>query len=311
MDTIKELMDAYISDGKFSGGRKRAGWSPKHLEKKKLHLDFWIGTLKMKTFNDLTHIKFRAKCAQMAEEGKSTKTISNYAEAMTSFLKWLVDMDVIDERENPLRKFKTWCQKVSVRTGYYTREEFNRLLAHAEPEFRLLCQVAVSTGFRRGELAALQVKCLKEYEGTYWLCLDGEHCKNGKTARQPVPVGLAHVLMEKSQNKAPEAPLLDVVTHTNRSIDKLMKLAGIEKYPEPKIRRTFHSLRDSYITWLAHSGVDIKTVQELARHSTLEMTSRYLHTFDERKLLAIAKVNIFQEYKPKKEMLEKQVSIAC
>ena len=299
MDTIKDQIKAYLSDGKFSGGRKRAGWSPKHLEKKELHLNFWVTKMNLVTLKDLTHLKFRLQLADMVESGKTTKTASNYAEAMTSFLKWLVDMDVIEENENPLRRFKTWSQKVSIKTGYYTRDEFDRMMIHADREFKLVCLVAVYTGLRRGELSALQVKCLKEYEGTYWLCLDGEHCKSGKDARQPIPYGLAQILMKKSKGKAPEAPLLCVVTHTNRTIDILMRKAGVVKYPEPKIRRTFHSLRDSYITWMAHGGVDIKTVQELARHSTMELTARYMHTYDERKCLAIAKINIFKDYMPK------------
>ncbi len=290
----------YINDGKHSGGRKSTGWSPKHLEKKQLHLNYWIKNLELKKIEDLTHIGFRAHLASMAENGKSNKTISNYAEAMTSLLKWLVNMDVIEEKQNPLRKFKTWNQKVSVKTGYFTRDEFNRMMRHASKEFKLTCITAVTTGYRRGELEALTVRCLKEYEGTYWLCLDGEFCKNGEDARQPIPIELAEMLLKSSEKLEKDDPLLWAPIHSSRSIDLLMREAGIEKYPEPKIRRTFHSLRDSYISWMAQESIDIQTIKELARHSDLRITARYLHTNDDRKLLAIAKLNIFKEYLPKK-----------
>lgn len=296
---ICELIKTYLNDGKFSGGRKRAGWSAKHLEKKNLHLNFFLDKMKIKKIEDITHIKFRKVLVEMAEAGKTDKTISNYAEAMTSFLKWLVEMDVIAEGQNPLRKFRTWSQKTVIKTGYFTRSEFDRMIRHADDEFKLVCQVAVCTGFRRGELAALKGRCLKEYEGTYWLCLEGKHCKSGKDARQPIPLQLANILLERTVFKGPDDYMLWVTSHASRDIDKLMKKAGVEKYPEPNIRRTFHSLRDSYITWMAQEGVDIKTVQELARHSTMEMTSRYMHTYDERKKLAIAKLNIFRGYIPK------------
>lgn len=301
MEKITKQIKMYINDGKYSGGRKRSGWSTKHLKKKQLHLGFWVICLDLKTLDDLTHIAFRAKLNEMADKGKANKTISNYAEAMTSFLKWLVVMDVIEEKQNPLRKFRTWCQKVNIKTGYFTRHEFNHMMIHASEDFKLTCLTAVTTGYRRGELAALTAKCLKEYEGTYWLCLDGEFCKNGDDARQPIPIELATMLLKVCEKLKKDDPLLWVPTHTQRSIDILMREAGIEKYPEPKLRRTFHSLRDSYISWMAQNGVDIQTIKELARHSDLRITARYLHTNDERKLLAIAKLNIFKEYIPNKK----------
>ena len=247
---------------------------------------------------DLTHIRFRAQLASMAEAGKTTKTISNYAEAMTSFIKWLVEMDVIPSDANPLRRFKTWSQKVTIKTGYFTHEEFEKLLVHADKDFKLACLVAVSTGYRRGELEALQVKCLKEYKGTYWLCLDGEFCKSGKDAKQPIPLMLAELLLKRIKGKHPEDNLIWVYKQAARNMDALMKKAGVPKYIDAKTKRTFHSLRDSYITWMAHGGVDIKTVQSMARHSTMELTSRYMHTYDELKVLAIAKLNIFKDYIP-------------
>jgi integrase len=39
----------------------------------------------------------------------------------------------------------------------------------------------------------------------------------------------------------------------------------------------FHSLRHSYITALGRAGVDLRTVQELAGHSSPTLTSRYSH----------------------------------
>ncbi len=39
----------------------------------------------------------------------------------------------------------------------------------------------------------------------------------------------------------------------------------------------FHSLRHTYLTLLGRSGVDLKTAQELAGHSTPTLTARYSH----------------------------------
>ena len=39
----------------------------------------------------------------------------------------------------------------------------------------------------------------------------------------------------------------------------------------------FHTLRHTYASWLAESGVDLYTVKNLLGHSTITMTERYSH----------------------------------
>ena len=43
----------------------------------------------------------------------------------------------------------------------------------------------------------------------------------------------------------------------------------------PRVR--IHDLRHSFVTNLIAAGVDLKTVQTLARHKSLETTQRYAH----------------------------------
>src|SRR5262249_37126725 len=47
--------------------------------------------------------------------------------------------------------------------------------------------------------------------------------------------------------------------------------------PDGPLHADFHSLRHSYITALGRSGVDLRTAQELAGHSTPVLTARYMH----------------------------------
>ncbi|HJP93508.1 MAG TPA: site-specific integrase [Pyrinomonadaceae bacterium] len=52
---------------------------------------------------------------------------------------------------------------------------------------------------------------------------------------------------------------------------------------------TVHDLRRTYLTYLLQAGVDIATVRDLAGHSSVAVTSRYVHsTRDSRKNAAIA-----------------------
>ena len=52
-------------------------------------------------------------------------------------------------------------------------------------------------------------------------------------------------------------------------------------------RLDFHSLRGTFVTRLARSGVGFATVQKLARHSTPTLLNRYATSFGEDEVRAI------------------------
>jgi len=50
---------------------------------------------------------------------------------------------------------------------------------------------------------------------------------------------------------------------------------------------TFHSLRHTFASWLAMNGEQLKTIQELMRHKTIQMTVKYAHLIPDKKRQAV------------------------
>lgn len=109
--------------------------------------------------------------------------------------------------------------------------------------------------------------------------------KQGTTKSIPIGRDLEEVVRRMIARAGERTPL--VRCHVN-SLTYNFALARAKAALPPSI--TFHSLRHTFISWLASLGTDIKTVQTLAGHQSLESTRMYLHTFDTNKRTAIEKL---------------------
>ena len=89
--------------------------------------------------------------------------------------------------------------------------------------------------------------------------------------RQPLPQGLAEKLAAFSAGKPGDTPLLDVPSKPYVRVYRALKRAGIPKWgPGGKV--DFHALRTAYTTLAIEAGANVKEAQELARHSTPDLT---------------------------------------
>ena len=60
-------------------------------------------------------------------------------------------------------------------------------------------------------------------------------------------------------------------------------------------RVVFHTLRHTYCSWLAKSGVPLFTIGELVGHKSVEMTKRYSHLCPDAKQEAAAKIGALMQ----------------
>lgn len=186
-----------------------------------------------------------------------------------------------------------------------TDEEAARLLDAAEPKARTIIQVLLTTGLRKTEALSL---CW-EYPG--W-----DHDTKLKSSIVSFRRGIIHVpsLLAKS-TKSREVPLSPELEALFRGLQ-----AG-PGFPAPGLARTgsksdlvfgvkeiwhwlkkaadaagikgltVHHLRHTAASRMLKAGVDVKTVQEILGHSSLDITLRYLHTDSTAKRDAIAKLS--------------------
>jgi integrase len=132
-----------------------------------------------------------------------------------------------------------------------------------------LYALALSTGFRRGELASLTPEDFDLDHDTPTVTCRANYTKNRTEAVQPVPLALADMLRAWVASKPVGVPIFPGLGNvkTGNVIRADLRALGMDA---PGV--DFHSLRHSFISRLALSDAPPKIVQALARHSDPRLT---------------------------------------
>ncbi len=229
------------------------------------------------------------------EDGRSIQTANDWLQAVRQFVRWMV-ANGRTERD-PFARLKAGNAKLDTRRrrGEFTPEEIGKLLAAAGdsavpfryltgPARRMVYRVALGTGFRAAELAALVPAFFDLDAPTPAAVLPAGFTKNRKPAVQPLAAELVVELRDYLKGKPAKEPLWPG-TWADRSADMLkldLDAAGIPVRidgPEGDEVRDFHALRNCYISNVLRTGADLKQAMTLARHSDPRLTAgRYART---------------------------------
>jgi site-specific recombinase XerD len=181
-----------------------------------------------------------------------------------------------------------------------------RCLSGSDRHFLYL--TACATGFRASELASLTPESFSLNGDTPTIKVQAACTKNRKEAVQPLPLDVAAVLRGYLASKLaavplwpdnPKAPTESWRLHGAEMIRRDLARARqgwLQSFHDARQRAEmeesdflsyrdsegryadFHALRHSYISMIGRSGASPKEHQDLARHSTYGLTSRYTHT---------------------------------
>lgn len=232
----------------------------------------------------LCPLKLKSHLAKLRKDGLSEQTAQHYLRAAKQFALFLVRHKRL--RENPFDSLKARkdVEKRHPRRAL-SAAELNKLLEVAAKQGRfrgltgrersLLYLMASQTGFRASELASLTPADLDLNPEYPVVILDGSHTKNEKEARIPLGRPTAQLLREWLKDRAPDAPLWPgnwaKYKEAGVMLQHDLKAAGIPYQLNGKFA-DFHSLRKTFVTNLARSGVMPKVAQALARHSDINLT---------------------------------------
>ena len=299
----EKLLKKLISIGLIDGHRAESGkLLTEHLEdyremltakgKSETHINGTVNRIKaisedrgFKSIRDVRAAEVVKYIGKLRQSGKTPTTRNHYLTAFKMFMNWLKDERRITD--NPIAHLKKEKAQPEKR-GALTSEQFNLLVHHVSFDGKVRCKtpgkergmlylMAGMTGLRRGELLTLTWSDLQLGKTYATVNLDGNRTKNGEDISQPLPKYAAKKFsLWKAEKDCKEEdkvfPHFTCHCRPSEWIKADLKAAGlpIKDYMGNDI--DFHSLRNSYISFLADSNTPPKLIQKLARHSSLDLT---------------------------------------
>jgi integrase/recombinase XerC len=204
---------------------------------------------------------------------KKPRTLYRYAQMVLMFMKWYGE---------PVKNFKVRVPR-SLPT-YTDDSDIDKLFAAIETKAthkrlitrdRLLAELALKSGMRRGELANLEVG---DIHGDLLFVRRG---KFEKDRAIPLPPDLAVRLTNFVKGKEPNSKVFGITGPAiTMKIKKFARKAGLGKLHA-------HALRHKFATDLLEHGADVRSVQQLLGHQNLSTTQVYLAITDGRLRAAV------------------------
>ena len=219
-------------------------------------------------------------------DGLSPMTVDLYRGELMRVLNHAVARRVIDS--NPAKPLKTAAKlgglRKPTRKGVFESDEIKALLDAADEEWRGMILCGFYTSLRLMDVARLSSE---DIEGGF---IPSTSKKTGTDTDTPIHPRLKEWLDGKEGAFFPNQRDASNTTVSSR-FGALMKKAGVPRertVRKRQFKRSFHSLRHSFASIVANSGVPQDVRMALTGSSDPKVASRYVHVSDEALLDAIA-----------------------
>lgn len=215
--------------------------------------------------------------ADLLSKGKSPKLVNNVLACLGKMLRYAHEIELI-ALVPKIKLLKVPPQKFD----FFTFEELERVLdaTKHEPTWFALLLIGAEAGLRRGEMIALRWEDVDLVAGSvtvrrssWYGIIDSP--KSGKDRKIPLTARLRaalkairHLRGELVFCHEDGSPLTPSAIECG--LGRIWKRAGLRRFGT-------HVLRHTFCSHLAMRGAAPRAIQELAGHSTLTMTLRYMH----------------------------------
>ncbi|MCJ8335016.1 MAG: site-specific integrase [Epibacterium sp.] len=241
-----------------------------------------------KSVDDLTPSSCVEWLQGLAAEGKARGTMRNLMGAVRSLGDFLVEREVWDD--NRLEHVRTPKVRAAHRgpgARAFTAEEVKRLIAVADRQERTdqraskygplrstLYRFLFETGLRYSEAMSVRVRDINERDRVLIVRAD----KSERADKVPLGPGTLEVLRRWIDwNELEDADPVFKKKVSHRTLTRDMERADIPRRDENGQGGQWHCFRKGIVTHHLRNGVDIKAVQKLARHATVQTTLNFYY----------------------------------
>lgn len=208
------------------------------------------------------------------------------------FFNYLQEIEVFDEKHNPTKKinYVKEDQKIEVFSDYHIQQMLNyyKRLKTRDKSFwayRDYCIIItlLGTGIRLGELCGLRWNDI-DFQNDIITVFGKKRIQTSLPMGEKLKKELTEykVFVEQYFKEPSEFVFTNKnnVPLTTNAVQNIFKrLKKVMNFKD--VRLSAHTFRHTYATRLVKNGADAYTVQKLLRHSSINMTLRYVHMFSD------------------------------
>ena len=241
-----------------------------------------LAAFREKPADGITPQDLERHLSQTAEENDWKPATVNRHRALVSLV-YRLGIQNGKVKENPARLVKH-RQENNARVRWLSAEEEVRLraaMSATSPQHLPELDLALNTGMRLGEMYSLNWENVNIARRTLTI----PRCKNGQLRHVPLNVTAIAALETLRKQNGEVGPVIrnaegGALTSPRYWFEPAVKKAKIRSF-------SWHCLRHTFASRLVMAGVDLRTVQELMGHKSIQMTVRYSHLTPKHTLAAV------------------------
>jgi integrase len=197
---------------------------------------------------------------EITEDGASGATINRYLSAISAFMRFCISRNL---KTTPAPTLD-WRKESEGRLRWLSYDEEDGLMGLLPEPFASLVYVAIRTGMRASEILTLKPEQIEDRWVRLW------KTKNGSTRSVPVNQELHDVLSQLVSDGMPGYFQLRDAWDRARSQMGLSDDRGF----------VFHSCRHTFAVRAIQANVNVRVLQKLMGHKTIQTTLRYASVDD-------------------------------